>query len=142
MSPVLLWFGSSLISPMEVPAGEKSTSVTFSACLEKTAKFMPSGIMVAPGSIGEPGAISKDHFGVSETVFITLHEVACHRASHIVPPMYLSASPQARCRQAGRLRFSILYGGVFPVMTFKEDINLLTSAAYCKKTLMVELLAS
>jgi hypothetical protein len=70
MSPVLLWTGSSGISPIRLPVAAKSTSHRCSAWREKTAKLMPSGIMVAPGCMGEPGEISKAHFGESETFFI------------------------------------------------------------------------
>lgn len=70
MSPVLLWSGSSFISPIGVPSGVNSTNQIFWACRENTAKFIPSGIMVAPSCIGEPGAIEKRHFAESETVFM------------------------------------------------------------------------
>ena len=75
MSPVLLWIGSSSISPMSVPAGVKSDSHRFSACREKKAKLMPSGTMLAPSCMGEPGVISKVHFGESETFFMSLQKV-------------------------------------------------------------------
>ena len=77
MSPVLLWTGSSLISPIRDPVGVKSTSHRFSAWREKRAKFMPPGVMVAPSCMGEPGETSKDHLGESVIFFMRSRGLPC-----------------------------------------------------------------